>query len=479
MKNYPQLRWYVIIFATFIGLSLFVYGMWLQPKKGIISPGPLANHHAHLECKDCHQPLQNYLWEQVLKPATLKCDSCHDIVHSENPHGFETGKSPRSTIFRGWGTVKSLPLTCDNCHTEHHGDQNRDKSQCQACHFVSDFSKTHPTINKSVAMVDAIHFDHQSHFSKHFDENERTCTDCHELSMQGKMKRATYEKGCASCHKDVIKQGQSRGIPLFTLPAIPKNLSQQFKYYHEDNEAMLMPWVAILLEIENKERDWLKRDDENLIQDIEKLNHFLALWLKDESHLVNAIKKVASKKPENIENFSWPSKALLKSWLNHEEDASQESWGATGGWYLAERTLYYAPKGHADPLFSWLYEVSFKNPKLTELWESITDEDNPGGCTYCHEVKYRDTLSWKTERRSLMGDLTKFSHLPHLLGDVNCNNCHQIREGDKITKTGLTVLGFEPIDQNRCATCHEKTGQECLLCHKYHIPENKGQKEKH
>src|SRR5439155_18058896 len=95
-------------------------------------------------------------------------------------------------------TVDSHELSCQSCHTEHHGKQadltRLSDRQCQSCHSLqfSSFSKGHPPFhNYPFKRRTRIIFDHLDHIETQFREEKfaskapTACTDCHLPAKNG------------------------------------------------------------------------------------------------------------------------------------------------------------------------------------------------------------------------------------------------------------------------------------------------------
>lgn len=190
----------------------------------------------------------------------------------------------------------------------------------------------------------------------------------------------------------------------------------------------------------------------------------------------------------------------------------------SNGWYISEAdfTIRYRPIGHADPLIKgWLDKiVQSKTNSLDDdsMWRifsnptaSGTEASNgalaSGRCLLCHSVDENpengtSTINWLPfQSHQFEEQFTRFSHAPHIITDQknNCANCHQfeksvteelqILQSDYFTRNQTNLFwqinrnsqqsctsGFQPISQQSCATCHNKSTatQSCLKCHKYH-----------
>ncbi|MFK7777733.1 MAG: cytochrome c3 family protein [Gimesia sp.] len=197
------------------------------------------------------------------------------------------------------------------------------------------------------------------------------------------------------------------------------------------------------------------------------------------------------------------------------------STNASSGWSISDSdfTIRYRPLGHADPLLkSWLDQSIKGNQQSRDsnsMWRILSNptasglEDTQGAlasgrCLMCHSVDHNPEsgsaqINWQPLQQP-QDRFTQFSHTPHILAshtladkEANCMSCHKFdaseKEDSAILKRDYFVRdpsnlywkinfdcqqsctsGFQPISQQNCVTCHNKTTatQSCLQCHKYH-----------
>ena len=134
----------------------FLGGAFAQGVSGFVSPGPLAEPHAHLEgitqCFECHSVGQGV--------TAGRCLTCHTDIKSE--------------VDAGSGFHSNKGVNCQSCHPDHRGRNF-----------------------KMVRMKEA-GFDHDATGFPLNGAHEVPCVDCHET--EGKWKG--LEPACASCHED-------------------------------------------------------------------------------------------------------------------------------------------------------------------------------------------------------------------------------------------------------------------------------------
>ena len=99
-----------------------------------------------------------------------------------------------------------------------------------------------------------------------------------------------------------------------------------------------------------------------------------------------------------------------------------EEWVAAGGWYRPAEsfTLFYRPKGHADPfLVAWLTAAArlsgtAGSPEARQAFQRLTDPQNPGLCMKCHTVSESGTkpvVHWRpVESEPKEKTFTTFNH---------------------------------------------------------------------
>jgi hypothetical protein len=175
-----------------------------------------------------------------------------------------------------------------------------------------------------------------------------------------------------------------------------------------------------------------------------------------------------------------------------------EEWVAAGGWYRPSDslTLYYRPSGHADPfLLAWLtgtaqLEGKSAAPGAPDVFRQLADPQTPGVCMKCHTVDESGgatVVNWRPAQFQPENQpFTTFSHTTHfsLFGNTGCETCHSLNSKSEYAKyfSGETEAlarrdptrfqsNFNPLSKTLCIQCHrpQKVGDQCLLCHRYHI----------
>lgn len=169
-----------------------------------------------------------------------------------------------------------------------------------------------------------------------------------------------------------------------------------------------------------------------------------------------------------------------------DQKLSAEDWVHQGGWYETNFSLLYRPMGHRDPFFKTWSELTAASPEGSPgalIFEMLSDEKATGSCFKCHAVLEWDEKvrpMWKP-RYSHQKAFTAFNHTPHVtgMGESSCDHCHNLDpEADfqatfAGTQNAPYTANFKPLEKDVCAECHipEKAGDDCLLCHNYHIIE--------
>ncbi|HRY99427.1 MAG TPA: cytochrome c3 family protein [Bacteroidales bacterium] len=231
---------------TILILFLSMMGVLLPRKAGAqISPGPLAQAHAHLEgmanctrchslgnkvtnekCLACHTPIRDRVsrnkgYHAGAEVKGKMCYTCHNDHHGRNfqiirfdtesfdhrktgypLEGKHSGADCRSchqqkyisdpSLKKLKNTFLGLPVSCSSCHEDVHlGHLGK---ECQECHTPEQFSP-------------AARFDHQqSAFPLKGKHRQVKCEACHKRSLKNDKAFTLYRglkyQRCADCHQD-------------------------------------------------------------------------------------------------------------------------------------------------------------------------------------------------------------------------------------------------------------------------------------
>lgn len=182
-----------------------------------------------------------------------------------------------------------------------------------------------------------------------------------------------------------------------------------------------------------------------------------------------------------------PGKKALASTIESQMDS--ESWAEDGGWYRQDYVISYRPTGHKDKFVqSWLtMSGSSKMEKgpAVAVTDFLTSKDAPGSCTKCHSVdidpENRKTINFAPATiETKQGRFTSFVHEPHfgIMENGGCLGCHQLDKERPYLKSYERgnphdfTSNFGDVKKELCQTCHARgmARQDCLLCHKYHVP---------
>ncbi len=200
-------------------------------------------------------------------------------------------------------------------------------------------------------------------------------------------------------------------------------------------------------------------------------------------------------KPESAETADVASKTNTSAKrtapaISIESDIDPESWAEYGGWYRQDFAISYRPSGHKDKfVYSWLQLTGPQAPsgdKRPEaaVFDLLTSKDAQGACTKCHSVddaqrQGRHVNFSPPSVESKKGRFTNFVHEPHfgVLGNRGCLTCHNLQKDVAYLKSyeqgnpQSFVSNFGEVNKELCQTCHtsNKSRQDCLLCHKYHV----------
>ncbi|HHO54373.1 MAG TPA: hypothetical protein ENK18_26750 [Deltaproteobacteria bacterium] len=199
-----------------------------------VSPGPLAEPHAHLsgitQCTKCHAPGQGVIPERCMacheevetevrtgngfhRGRGQECVSCHPdhqgasfpltrIDEGNFAHGLETGFSLKGehselqcTDCHSRGSWANIEPECASCHEEPHlkADRARPLATCDSCHTTYDWGVEsvrssvldHTDLSQVDFVLEGAHLDVE-------------CIDCHEEALFV----PTLFGGCDSCHEN-------------------------------------------------------------------------------------------------------------------------------------------------------------------------------------------------------------------------------------------------------------------------------------
>ncbi len=482
----------VSVIAAFFATSSGLLGF----DRNLSIPGELTAAHANLvdgnRCSLCHEAhdreglaLVSALVEY--QDISAKCINCHAFDgHAQQPHNAASIDEDHAAA-----------IGCIGCHTEHKGaDANiaaLPDQDCHQCHetkavfgsFSGSYGESHPAFNPSYGhpAKSVIRFDHAKHFNAHFkkaehqDKRPKTCSACHLAADDGDVSLPSFEKGCAVCHEQQI-----RDQPLLLL-AWP------------EMEAMTPPSQEVA-DACRTVASWEPEDFESSSFELPGLieSFLMGVDPDDMSSYGDAYQRLARSlaldgvQPlaDLIEAKGGHADVLLAGlspetvarpacdWLANEE---YEGFGQLNGqgWTAEPLGLSYRPKGHADQtLKAWLDYGRTLDPDaedheiVPDLIASLfDDESGPGNCVGCHSYKPDQAFRWQAFQKKKKH--THFEHRPHLIlakaaDRDSCNGCH------KFAQAQSKAADFEAIDIETCQQCHGKDGvsESCALCHRYH-----------
>lgn len=175
-----------------------------------------------------------------------------------------------------------------------------------------------------------------------------------------------------------------------------------------------------------------------------------------------------------------------------ETGVDAESWAEHGGWYQKDFAIFYRPAGHKDAFIkSWLaltgpQASAGQTHPAAAVFDFLAGKDAQGACTKCHSVDDvagggRLVNFAPSSVAAKQDQFTRFNHEPHfgVTGDRGCLTCHTLEKGRPYLKSyehrnPLDFTSeFNAIKKDSCQTCHNSSAarQDCLTCHKYHVPE--------
>ena len=518
--------------------ALLAFGATLLMLNGKYShhaliPGPISPQHSSFsaDCLKCHQNDINHLQFRFSEENSTKCINCHQMGNSPNsPHGvanfpitdIKTNKNDLKVLLAGNlnKIIKTNDaLKCSECHSEHKGDKaiNFDNNKCQICHqqkFTS-FETSHPSFtNYPYRRRTRIIFDHDKHIKNYFKSKDINCSSCHQADKNGTVILVQdFKKSCSSCHlKEINGEGQAQtGLAFIGMPKldlVSLNLSSTAWPQAADGE--LTPFLKIMLSnnptliaalklLENTDLSKLDQASEaekSAVGQIliELKSFYIELYSQGHSAIRKRLEHINNIEIDNlISGFPLSLfRKSLKDWLPgvlkpkllnkdiDEEELSSEELMQSGGWYREGFSIYYRPKGHADPFIrSWM-ELSrlVESNQTFGLKEKLFNPATPGRCAYCHSLDKETGVNWLSFKGTEEKSLNRFKHASHFLVMKNqgCTTCHAL---DPLAKPLSTYeqgdvskfqSSFIPIDKGLCSDCHAKgkASNNCLECHNYH-----------
>lgn len=200
------------IYAVVVGLAALVAGFFVLGESPVVSPGPLSDLHAELECRACHSPFQG---------TDSGCESCHGALHPDNGH-------------------RLAGIGCGDCHAEHRADLGSlvagARSQCGECHAHASIEAVAAhavggTMERQIERGSAqrreasafAEFSHEEHFAEAEVSDDPNCKTCHFLdealrATQGGEQLLRWS-GCEDCHDTWAAAGfpKARGRGMVTL----------------------------------------------------------------------------------------------------------------------------------------------------------------------------------------------------------------------------------------------------------------------
>lgn len=518
------------VLLTFFGVAALLLALAKAAPEGSAlqsrNPGTLSGAHVNFTlqggCGTCHEGHKNGLAGVV--PALFKshdmsdnCLACHKFGGPE--------KSPHNRLF---AERTDLPaVKCESCHIEHRGESAQlakiDAGKCNACHGVkfAAFSSGHPAFKNNYPYRSRtdIHFNHVQHLEKHFKDSRYTdkapqgCVGCHDVASAGRdVRQKPFERTCAGCHEDSIK---NKAMAVFGVPELPAEAIAQLKKSRQDvakacdlppsqiaDDAYgdsnsidnLLPTASVLLNVDAKPDKYGTQIAALLV----------AMAKGGAGPLAEAVKG-ASGSPDPTQLLAGLSPELAKrvacAWATNHDYNSGDA-GGGGGWSGTTTTLSYVPRGHADPVLKAWLDFAADAPanakgrdstaRAAALRAAWLTPDGPGVCAKCHAVttvtdgkakagedERGAKVAWGA-RIANKATYTAYNHRPHinLLGpDASCTNCHTLnpdKDYDSSFKTwdaSKFVSSFNPVGVDTCQHCHAagRVREDCQLCHRYHL----------
>jgi len=456
-----------------------------------MDPGPLSGNHARFigkgGCVACHLSHQTGAtgWLRATftpHDMTSRCVACHTF------DGPET--RPHNEMFKQREDLSDT--TCVMCHTEHMGETfsitRMTDAQCNSCHRVKfdSFSRGHPAFAAGYPQaVRNINFDHNAHLGQYFADPKfatrtPTCATCHLVtSGEARVRTQGFEKACAACHTEQIRQNH------MVLLRLPEGGARALQKATVDDATAFM---AYLLEDPSDDQAYAKR----LHQLVPRMGKTgvapLASVLDLRAGGSFAPGLLASLNPEVIASALEESPPGGEVTVVIKEPPQGWYWRVADG-----EELCYKPAGHADPVVRAWLEFGIDtvaragdtdpNDRAMALHDELLhSRDGVGRCIKCHTISspktadagVKERIEWHSQ--SLPSHIhTRFSHGTHL-PLLSCTACHTL---NRVTESGVQsqnggstgVPGnFKSIRKEACMECHGVEGirQDCQLCHAYH-----------
>lgn len=445
-----------------------------------LDAGNLSSMHAGFTreqgCAACHASHDKDAWDWFAaafhgNDPSARCVECHGFTGEPmRAHNLAHAKG---------GAAPAVP--CASCHSEHQGANVKlarvHDSVCANCHekSFSEFPSGHPQFAARYphARPGAINFDHTKHINQYFADPKyarrspkfaaaaRTqCTACHAVEgATREVRPKPYAEICAGCHEAQIRKAR-----LVLLE--PERVT---------------PAASVFLGLP-------KDGDET-----EAGKRLAKLWDAMSRSGTEALAELARRDKKLFEGLgaptvqsvgaAWASKRTLKP----ADDDAPPGWGA--GETADGQSLFYVPRGHADPVVrAWLeYVRASTRAGDGDALDQLLDKDTgPGACGACHAAALRTATPDKLAAAwSYAGAETRpfirYSHAPHLgLLDpaAGCKSCHQLNasaryakyHADSNPKPANYESNFAGIKKETCAACHSEghVDAACQVCHDYH-----------
>jgi len=405
-------------------------------------------------------------------------------------HGFaEPVMRAHNTQYAKRGDLGEV--SCVRCHSEHKGAQAAlgkvPDYVCGNCHEKSfdKFVGRHPQFAERYPYTTpgAIYFNHSKHIKEYFSDPKHAkrspkfaavaktqCTVCHAVkSATREVRPKPYVEICAGCHDAQIQKAE-----LVLL------------------EPEKMTWAgSVLLGMEKD------GDEAEANKRLGKL--FGAMARSGSDALASLLPREAKKQPLLDALSARTAQSAGAAWAARKQLSRKDADGP--GWFAGENadgnpSLFYRPRGHADPVVrAWnehlrLAQTSTDQAQgqiASEAFDQFLDgETGPGVCGKCHGAALRRAAPEKVSAAwsysgSAPRPFVKYSHAPHLeLLDpaAGCTRCHEINAGVRYAKYHAAKQpkpdsyesNFAGIKKETCATCHRggHVDASCQVCHSYH-----------
>ena len=467
------------------------------------------------KCLNCHRDLGKHaLQPHSADPTSLLANQQGSIL------ARHSATQLLSRLLTTRKTTESGQLACATCHQEHRGAAfdltSMTNAQCQSCHTSTfhSLSDGHPEFPERKRAD--LHFDHVTHMTLHFHSFERLmpngsprmqCSDCHTPDSSGSMMRlASFEFMCASCHGPQIRDHDSSApARLHDLVFIEHDVKRSDR--HDAS-----PFMEFMLGDKSTDSRAVDQLVKALATDgAETVRRRLHLICDQSTESATIEACVTALR----ESHFFAAISAYRASLQFRDESDGFTYG---NWRLTidKRKIVYDCRKHADPVVkAWIDLLAgnvrqYPRPPATDedglfdrFFRDMIGPESTGRCLKCHSLDTVDgnqlAVNWHSQHGHRSSEsFTHFSHKPHLTLLSNekekhavgtggrCETCHALNNHSfslvnqafllddgmpSPTGSECSATGVTSVRRQHCARCHQRSlaGDNCLLCHNYHV----------